>query len=182
MKRGVLWPQSLAILSGLSVVQAAVFDQFWIGGRIRIDLMLLAVVSIGLRADVRSATILGFVSGLFVDVLRFGPFGLHALIFCLAAWVLANNGAKMLQVGPLFRLAQGSLAVLLATTATWTAAAVFGQRPPAFGNDSLVSIGLTAVVGGVLLIPTDRLTKHMATAAQAVSSRVPRSDLVRVDS
>lgn len=174
------WPKTLAILAGLSVLQVAVFDQFWIGGRIRIDLLLLAVVSIGLRAEVRQATLLGFVVGLFVDVFRFGPFGLHALIFCLAGWVLANNGVRMLQVGAAFRMIQGAIAVLLVTTATWTAAAVFGQRPPAFGNDSLISIVLTALVGGALLAPIDMITRRMVEGAPT-SSRVPRTDLVRAD-
>ena len=174
------WPKSLAILAALSVVQVAVFDQFWIGGRVRIDLLLLAVVSIGLHADVRQATLLGFVVGLFVDVFRFGPFGMHALIFCLAGWVLASNGTRMLQVGPLFRIAQGAIAVLLVTTATWTAAAVFGQRPPAFGNDSLISIGLTAAIGGLLLAPFDVVTRQMVNTAPT-GTRVPRTDLVRAD-
>ncbi len=175
------WPRTLAILAGLSVVQVSVFDQFWIAGRVRIDLLLLLVVSIGLRADVRQATLLGFVVGLFVDVFRFGPFGMHALIFCLAGWVLANNSARMLQVGPAFRLAQGTMAVLLVTAATWSGAAVFGQRPPAFGNESLISVGLTSLIGGVLLTPTDWVTRRMV-AVSSVSSRVPRTDLVRSES
>lgn len=175
------WLRSLAILAALSVVQVGVFDQFWIGGRVRIDVLLLAVVSIGLRADVRQATLLCFVVGIFVDMFRFGPFGMHSLIFCLAGWALANNGARMLQVGPLFRIAQGAIAVLLVTAATWTTAAVFGQRPPAFGNESLVGIVLTALVGGVLLMPIDVITRHMIDTGNA-GPRVPRSDLVRVDS
>lgn len=174
------WPATLAILSGLSVLQVGVLDQFWIGGRVRIDLMLLTVVSIGLRAEVRQATLLGFVVGLFVDLFRFGPFGLHALIFCLAGWVLANNGARMLQVGVAFRLIQGAFAVLLVTAATWTAAAVFGQRPPAFGNESLISIGLSALVGGALLVPIDTITRRMVESG-TTASRVPRTDLVRAD-
>ena len=175
------WAKSLAILAALSVVQVAVFDQFWIGGRVRIDLLLLAVVSVGLQAEVRQATLLGFVIGLFVDVFRFGPFGLHALIFCLAAWMLANNGARMLQVGAAFRIAQGTIAVVLVIAATWSAAAVFGQRPPAFGNDSLISVALTAVAGGLLLAPIDAITRRMI-AAGPIPPRVPRSDAVRVDS
>lgn len=177
---GTHWPQTFAILAGLSIVQVAVFDQFWIGGRVRVDLLLLVIVSIGLRAEVRQATLLGFVVGLFVDVFRFGPFGLHALIFCLAGRVLSNNGVRMLQVGAVFRLAQGSIAVFLVTAATWTAAAVFGQRPPAFGNDSLISIGLTALVGGVLLVVIEPLTRRMVSKG-TTSSRVPRTDLVRTD-
>lgn len=175
------WTTTFAILAALSVVQVGVFDQVWIGGRVRIDLMLLAVVSIGLRAEVRQATVLGFVIGLFVDLFRFGPFGLHALIFCLAGWVLASNGTRMLQVGAVFRLLQGAFAVLIVTAATWTTAAVFGQRPPAFGNESLISIGLTALVGGVLLTPMEAITRRMVASGNT-SSRVPRTDLVRADS
>lgn len=175
------WAKSLAILAALSVVQVAVFDQFWIGGRVRIDLLLLTVVSVGLQAEVRQAALLGFVIGLFVDVFRFGPFGLHALIFCLAAWVLANNGARMLQVGAVFRIGQGTIAVLLVTAATWSAAAVFGQRPPAFGNESLLSVALTALAGGLLLAPVDAITRRMVGSGSA-PQRVPRADLIRTDS
>lgn len=176
MKSGVRWPQTIAVLTALSILQAAVFDQFWLGGRVRIDLLLLVVVSAGATSGSRDAALLGFVTGLMVDLLRFGPFGLHALIFCLAAWVLANNGARMLQVGPGFRLAQGAVSVLLVTAATWTAAAVFGQRPPTFGNEAIISLALTAVVGALLLGVVGRAVAHMVPSDQR---RPSRSDLVR---
>ena len=178
MTRGIRWPQTIAVLAALSVLQAGIFDQFWIGGRVRIDLLLLLVVSIGLSVDTRDATKLCFVIGLAVDLLRFGPFGLHALIFCLAGWALANNGARMLQVGTGFRIAQGTVAVLVVTAATWATAAVFGQRPPPFGNESLINVGLTAVVGGVLLGAFRRLTPMLAPAGP---NRSPRSDLVKAE-
>ncbi len=176
MKSGVRWPQTIAVLAALSIVQSAVFDQFWFAGRVRVDLLLLLVVSIGSTSNPRDAAVLGFVTGLFVDLFRFGPFGLHALIFCLAGWVLANNGARMLQVGAGFRLAQGAVSVLLVTAATWTGAAVFGQRPPAFGNESMISIGLTAIVGALLLGTIGRVVSHMVPADQR---RPSRSDMVR---
>lgn len=181
MTRTIAWVPAVAVLSGLSVVQVAIFDQFWIGGRVRIDLLLLAVVSIGLRADARSAALLGFAAGLFVDLFRFGPFGLHALIFCLAAWTLANNDARMLQVGAGFRFAQGTFAVLLTVAATWTTAAVFGQRPPPFGNESLVAVGLSALVGAAVLPLVDRATATMLPARRTQAPRVPRADVVRAE-
>ena len=176
MKSGVHWPQTIAVLAALSIVQSAVFDQFWFAGRVRIDLLLLLVVSIGSTSSPRDAALVGFVAGLVVDLMRFGPFGLHALVFCLAGWVLANNGVRMLQVGAGFRLAQGAVSVLLVTAATWTAAAVFGQRPPAFGNEAMISIALTAVVGALLLGPIGRLASHMVPADQR---RPSRPDTVR---
>jgi rod shape-determining protein MreD len=179
MRRGIRWPQTIAVLAALSVLQVGVFDQFWIGGRVRIDLLQLLLVSIGLTVDIRRATMLGFVIGLSVDLFRFGPFGLHALIYCLAAWVLASNGARMLQVGPGFRIAQGTVAVLLVTAATWSTAAVFGQRPPAFGNESLIDVGLAAIVGGVALGAFGRLTTTIVSSDPG--ARSPRGDLVRVE-
>lgn len=176
MNGAIRWPQTIAVLSALSILQAAVFDQFWLGGRVRIDAMLLVVVSIGWSTSVRNATVLGFVTGLFVDLFRFGPFGLHALIFCLAGWTLANNGARMLQIGAGFRLARGAVAVLLVTAGSWIAAAVFGQRPSAFGNEPLATLGLTAVIGAVLLLPVGRLTSLMISAGPR---RTPTSDVVR---
>jgi len=176
MSDGIRWPQTIALLAALSIVQAAVFDQLVWAGRVRIDALLLVVVSVGLTASIRDATVLGFVCGLFVDLLRFGPFGLHALIFCLAGWALASNGSRMLQIGAGFRFVQGSIAVLLVTAATWTTAAVFGQRPPAFGNRSLIAVALSAAVGGVLLWPIGRLTSAMVSAG---ARRTPTSDVVR---
>lgn len=176
MRGGIRWPQTIAVLSALSIVQAAVFDQFWLIGRIRIDVLLLLMVSLSWTTASRDAAVLGFVIGLFVDLLRFGPFGMHALIFCLAGWVLANSGERMLQVGAGFRLARGAVAVLFTTTATWVAAAVFGQRPSALGNDPLLTLGLTAVVGAVLLLPVGRLTSMMTEAGPR---RTPTSDVVR---
>lgn len=176
MSGGIRWVQSLAVLAALSVVQTSVFDQYWLGGRVRIDLLLLVVVSVGWSASARDAAVLGFVAGLFVDLFRFGPFGLHALIFSLAGWALANNGARMLQVGTGFRLVRGAVAVLLVTAATWVAAAVFGQRPSAIGNDPLPTLGLIAVAGGVALIPIGRVTSVMVSAAPR---RTPSSDVVR---
>lgn len=176
MSAGIRWPQTIAALSALTIVQAAIFDQFWLAGRVRVDLLLLVVVSVGLSASVRDAMVVGFVVGLFVDLFRFGPFGLHALIFCLAGWALASNGVRMLQVGPGFRLAQGTVAVLLTTAATWTAAAVFGQRPPPFGNQSLVDIALISLIGGALLWPVGRVANGMLVAGQR---RTPTSEVVR---
>lgn len=176
MKSGIRWPQTIAILSALSVVQAAVFDQFWLAGRIRIDGLLLVVVSVGWAASARDAAVFGFVAGLFVDLFRFAPFGLHALIFCLAGWALAVNAERMLQIGAGFRLVRGVVAVLLTTAATWVAAAVFGQRPSVLGNEPLLTLGLTAVVGGVLLLPIGRLTSMMVSSSPR---RTPTSDVVR---
>ena len=177
MSDRVHWPQTLALLSALTIVQAAILDQFWLGGRLRIDVLLLVVVSVGLSASVRDAMVLGFVIGLFVDLFRFGPFGLHALIFCLAGWVLANNSARMLQIGPGFRLAQGTVAVFLTTVATWVAAGVFGQRPPPFGNTTLIELGLVSLIGGVLLLPLSRLTRWMIDVN--APRRTPSAEVVR---
>jgi rod shape-determining protein MreD len=176
MKGGIRWPQTVAILSALSILQAAVLDQFWLGGRVRIDLLLLVVVSVGWSASARDAALFGFVTGLFVDLLRFGPFGLHALIFCLAGWALANNGARMLQVGAGFRAIRGMAAVLLLTAATWVAGAVFGQRPSALGDGPLLTLGLVALVGGLVLLPIERLAAVMVPSAPR---RTPTADVVR---
>ena len=173
MSDGIHWPQTVAVLSALTVVQAAILDQFWLGGRLRVDILLLVVVR--LTASVRDATVLGFVIGVFVDLFRFSPFGLHALIFCLAGWTLANNGARMLQIGPVFRLLQSTVAVLLTTVATWVAAGVFGQRPPPFGYDTWIEVGL--VVGGVALWPIGRLTQLMVVGGP--TRRTPQAEVVR---
>ena len=177
MSDGIHWPQTIAVLSALTVVQAAILDQFWLGGRLRVDILLLVVVSVGLTASVRDATVLGFVIGVFVDLFRFSPFGLHALIFCLAGWTLANNGARLLQIGPVFRLLQSTVAGLLTTVATWVAAGVFGQRPPPFGYDTWIEVGLVSVVGGVALWPIGRLTQLMVVGGP--TRRTPQAEVVR---
>ncbi len=177
---GVRWSHTIVVLTAASVFQTGVFDQLWLFGRVRIDLLLLLVLGVGLTADTRTAPVVGFLIGLVVDLFRFGPFGLHALVFTLAAFVLANSRDRMLLAGASFRTLQGGTAAAVLTAATWIGAAVFGQEAPDFDQDTLVSLAWVVIVGSVLVHPAEVVARWMLDQPSS-QRRVPRRDVVRVD-
>lgn len=156
----IRWGASALVVISAVVVQSAGFDQAEIFGRGRLDLPLLLVVGIGFVARADEAAILGFGVGLLVDLTQFGPFGLHALVYCLAGWALAETRIRMLEAGASFRTVQGAGAVALVTAVTWFAGGIFGQDPPR-GSDWLVRLALSALLGAVLVHPVARVAQWM---------------------
>lgn len=179
MSGRIRWAHVVVVLTAASVLQTGIFDQTSLFGRIRIDLLILVMLGIGFATDQRTAALLGFVTGLTVDLFRFGPFGLHALLFCLAGWLLATGRDRMLQAGSSFRTVQGAIAAATITGATWIGAAVFGQTPPPFDNETLLDLLLIAIVGGLFVHPADRIGQWMVISR--ISRGIPRKDMVRVE-
>jgi rod shape-determining protein MreD len=174
----IRWNHVVVVLTAASVLQTAIFDQVLLADRVRVDLLLLIVLGVGHAADRRSAVLLGFVTGLAIDLFRTGPFGLHALLYCLAGWVLVQARERMLMAGTSYQLVQGAIAAAVLTAAVWTAAAVFGQSSPPFTSDTLTQLAWIGLVGGLLVKPADRVAAWMLDARRGAA---PRSDLVRVE-
>ncbi len=163
---GIRWRHALAGIGCAVLLQVAVFDQILVADRLRLDLPLFLVIGIGFAASSTNAAILGFAVGLAVDLFQFGPFGLHALVFCLVSWALAEAKLRALQPGRSFRTVQGGMAAIAVTSVTWLAGAVFGQSPPEFSVRSLVLLALTGVVGGVVVHPATVLGEWMLGAGR----------------
>ncbi len=157
----VRWLPAMAVIVAAIIMQVSVFDQYQPFGLVRIDLPLILIVSIGFVATPSDAAILGFMTGLLLDTIQFGPYGLSALVYCVAAWLIVLARQRVLQAGVSFRTVQGAAIVMLVTAATWTAGNVFGLRPPTFGLASIGHLALVGLVGAVLVHPLTRAASWM---------------------
>ncbi len=164
---------ALAMVTVAAVLQAVTFDQIRVFGS-RIDLPLLLVVGIGFVTRPNEAAVLGFAAGLLVDLYQFGPFGLHALVLCVAAWALSVARIRMLEAGASFRSVQGAGAVSIVTALTWTVGGIFGESPPD-GTEWLIQLALASLQGAVLVHPATRIASllldpEIGASQEAVSS------------
>ena len=170
----IRWPLALAVMLVTVLVQASGFDQVAMPGNSRLDLPLLLLVGIGLVGSANTAALAGFVLGLMVDLFQFGPFGIHALVYCLAAWTLVNARVRVLEAGASFRTVQGAGAVVVVTALTWFVGGVFGQDPPAL-DQWLPRLGWSALFGAGLVHFAARLAGRMLTDVSSAASNEPVS-------
>ena len=160
------WPIAIPVMFAIAIVQVAVFDQALLGGQVRLDLPLYLLVAIGLSSRSSSAALAGFTLGVIVDLFQFGPFGIHAMIYCLAGWVLAESRERVLQEGIGFSIMQGTLATLAVTGLTWLLGSVFGQRPLALNQGPwgvLVNLAIIGLLGGMAVQPMARVARQITT-------------------
>jgi rod shape-determining protein MreD len=153
-------PMTVAVISVTAVVQTVAFDQVRLLGGARIDLPLLLVVGVGFLAQPDEAAGLGFATGLIVDLSQFGPFGMHALVFCLAAWSLCLARIRMFETGFSFRSVQGAGAVMVVTALTWLVGGIFGQSPPV-GRQWIQQLILAGLQGALLVHPARRVASWL---------------------
>ncbi|MGH1505043.1 MAG: rod shape-determining protein MreD [Acidimicrobiales bacterium] len=157
MRPHISWPHALAAIVGVVVVQVANFDRILLADKVRIDLPMLALIGIGFAAPPTTATVLGFVLGVTLDLFHLGPFGFHALVYCLVAYSLAQAKLRALQPGRAFLTFQGMVAAAVVTAVVWLAGAVFGQSPPKFDLGNVGVLLVVACIGGIAVHPATRL-------------------------
>lgn len=156
----IRWSLVLPVMIAAVLVQTAVFDVALVAGEVRIDLPLYLLVAIGLSTETTQAAVIGFVLGLFVDLFQFGPFGLHALIYCFAGWTLAEARLRVLHDGIGLRSMQGLWWALVVTGLTWMLGSVFGQQPAALRHGPwgvVATLGVIGVVGSIAVHPMGRV-------------------------
>lgn len=73
------------VLLSVAVLQRGVFSQLRIAG-VSADLFLLVAVAAGITAGPERGAVIGFFSGLALDLLVATPLGLSALVYCLAGF------------------------------------------------------------------------------------------------
>ena len=167
----IRWPLFLLVTVVVVIVQATVFDQIRLPVNSRLDLALLLVVGIGFAARTDEAAVQGFVLGLATDLFQFGPFGLHALVYCLVGWSLATLRIRVLEAGASFRTVQAVGAVAMITALTWFTGGTFGQAgPPA--NQWPARLIVAALCGAILVHPATRLGNKMLDPADASGEMV----------
>ncbi len=157
MRPHISWPHAGAVIAAAVVLQVANFDRILLADRVRVDLPMLLLIGVGFAAPPATATALGFTLGLAVDLFHLGPFGLHALVYCLVAYSLAQAKLRALQPGRSFLTLQGMVAAAVVTAVIWLAGAVFGQSPPRFDLGNVGVLVAVAVIGGVAVHPATRL-------------------------
>lgn len=159
------WAIAVPVMFAITIVQVAVFDQALLAGQIRLDLPLYLLVAIGLSSRSSSAALAGFTLGVVVDLFQFGPFGVHAMIYCVAGWVLAESRERVLQDGIGFSIMQGALATLAVTGLTWLLGSVFGQGPLALNQGPwgvLLNLAMIGLLGGIAVRPMTRVALMMS--------------------
>lgn len=139
----------LVVLSA-AVLQRGLFSQLRIGG-ITADLFLLLAVVGGLTAGPDRGAVMGFISGLTIDLLLQSPLGLTALTYCVVGFVSgryqlsvtrSSRWRLMLTTGVASALGYGLLVVV-----GW----VLGQRNML--TDRLPAVLLMVGVTNALLAP-----------------------------
>ncbi len=171
------WPIAIPVMFAIAIVQVAVFDQALLGGQVRLDLPLYLLVAIGLSSRSSSAALAGFTLGVIVDLFQFGPFGVHAMIYCVAGWVLAESRERVLQEGVGLSIMQGTLATLAVTGLTWLLGSVFGQRPLAMNQGPwrvLANLALIGLLGAMAVGPMARVAHKMTESSDGREQRPVR--------
>lgn len=157
----IRWIHTSAVIVCAVVLQISIFDQLQPFGLIRVNLPLILIVGVGFVANPADAALIGFVTGIAADTMQFGPFGLSALVFCVAAWLIVLARLRMMQAGATFRTVQGAVIVMAVTMALWFAAGIFGQRPISLDLGTATRLLATGVVGAVLVHPLTSVAQRM---------------------
>jgi len=74
------------VLLSAAVLQRGVLSQVRLAG-VSVDVFLLLAVGAGIAAGPERGAVIGFISGLTLDLLVATPLGLSALVYCLAAYL-----------------------------------------------------------------------------------------------
>jgi rod shape-determining protein MreD len=130
------------------IVHTSVLDRVHIAG-VQPDVMLLLAVAGGIVGGSKLGALLGFASGLTVDLFLQTPLGLSALVFCLVGYGVGNVQAGVLRASwwiPVLTTVAASVAGELAYALVAT---VVGQ--PHLVNLHLLQVaGIVGLTNGVL--------------------------------
>ena len=164
------WGRVAVLVFTAVVVQAGVLDTVRPLG-LRIDLPLLLVVGVSLVAGRRDAAVVGWATGLLVDLHQLLPLGLSALVYAVLAWTLAGGRRSGRDAGRWWRTLQGAIAMAGVQVVLVLGSALVGHGP----GRSVWSVA-AAVLGSALV---GAIGVHPATAC---GRRLVRTSGVRFGS
>lgn len=160
----ISWGRLVALAVGVVLIQVTFFDHTLLLDLARIDLPAFLVVGLANKMEPDPAAISGFGVGLVLDIFYSSPFGLFALIFCVASWAIAL-------VTPLVEVAPGPIRFGVRAAqfagmwfATWVIGGVFGMGRLPLGWLSITELMLLMAVGGLLSDPDRGLARPIAVA------------------
>ena len=120
------------------VLHSAVFPQlraFDVGA----DVLLLVAVAAGIAGGPERGATMGFAAGLLADSFVLTPFGLSALVYCLAGWAVGSFQTRILH-------ATWWIPVLTTALATAAGVLLFAGLGFVVGQDHLLSLRLVPIV------------------------------------
>lgn len=145
------------VLVSAAVLQRGLFAQLRIEGA-AFDVFLLLAVAGGLASGPDRGAILGFFSGLVLDLLVQTPMGLSALTYCVVGYVSGRLQDTVRRANRLLPSLLAALAGASGVVGYAVLAAVLGQASAV--SDDLVAVALVVAVGNAILIrPAIRLVQ-----------------------
>lgn len=151
------------------VVQVAVFDEIRPFG-LRIDLPLLLVLGVGLTGSRADAAVVGWATGLAVDLHQLGPLGLTALVYAVAGWSLADSRRRAVEPGPAFRTVQGVVGAVTINWVLWAGSVLLGGGQGRSGWSLLGRSIEVAVVGAIGVHPAVAVGRRLRRARPLTSA------------
>ncbi|MGH9058941.1 MAG: rod shape-determining protein MreD, partial [Acidimicrobiales bacterium] len=128
------------ILSGLHVHRA------------QPDLMVLIVVLAGLIGGAERGAIVGFLTGLFVDLFLQTPFGLSALAFTLVGWMMGKLRSAIVDAAP-WLVPVGAAAGSAVYVVLYAVLEALVGHPDVLRHGLVAAVVLVAAVNGILAVP-----------------------------
>jgi rod shape-determining protein MreD len=160
-----------AVVIGVALVlQVAVAPWLTLWG-VQADLLLVVGLAAGLSGGPERGARVGFVAGLVWDLVVAGPFGLSALVYCLAGHFVGS--AQRSVVGPTWwaPIPGAALAGGAAVLAYATLGVGLGH-PEWFGGRTLEIAAVVALVAALLVLPALRILSW--TEGEPLGLRLPR--------
>lgn len=135
-----------AVILTTLILQVSLFSKFSYDGA-RPDLMVLLAIAAGFVAGPDRGAIVGFASGLAIDVLLATPFGLSALVYTIVGYLVGAIGGTVLRASWWI----GPVVVALASAVAMVLYALVGELVGVATLDGAPLTAIVVVVGAVNL-------------------------------
>ena len=142
----------IAVISGLTVIQSSLLKRFELIGA-HPDLALVFIVFSSLQLGSYHAQFPGFIGGLIEDILSLSPFGFHAFLKTLIAYLGGLFKGKIFLDAILAPVLLVSIATLVKAFLAFLLSGIFISSEVAagiFGVPFFVELGLNAVIAPFL--------------------------------
>ena len=161
---GPILKTTVIVLAAL-VLQVSLLTQVRFVG-VSVDLMLILAVAAGLAAGPDRGAVIGFFSGLLVDLLVQTPFGLSALTYALIGYLVGSASTMASATARWFPYAVGFLAGLAGMVIFVLLGELVGE--PMLETPHLLEIAVVVSVSTALLTPP--MSRLMAWAIRPSES------------
>lgn len=152
------------ILTGAVFLQIAFISDFQPFGT-HADLLLLVGVCAGVAGGEARGTIIGFISGLLVDLLSVGTLGVTALAFALAGFVVGRISEMLMDASRLVQLGLVALGTLIGVILHLGIATLLGGDGMEH-NSVWSSVVVLTVLNTIFAIPVLRIARWAQMPAE----------------